>query len=891
MRNNAPQYVKPRLALETPSSGNPPDVPFIHFASDDNPPPKRTIRGQRRRPGSDRPSSGRAEAPTRDDRPSGSSGGGLPPVSGGGSGYYPPASSGGGGMSGIPGGMRGAAGGGGVLLALCAIIAYMLFGGGEGGQDPFGTGSDVVGPSQSQEEFDLNDLDNTSQQDSSGLPQLGSTATSSASFQGSGSGLSGTTGAAASSLPAASGSSVTDGQTWTIMLYQDADDKVLEQDIFIDFNEAERVGSSDRVNIVAQLDRYVGGFRGDGDWTDTRRFLVQQDDSLDAIRSPFESIGEVDMSNPQVLVDFVTWAIKSYPADKYVLIMSDHGMGWPGGWTDPEPSGGPRVNVPLARAIGDAMYLHEIDAALQAVRDQTGLDAFELVGMDACLMGHMEVYAALTPHARFAATSQEVEPAVGWAYTSFLNDLVNNPDVTGRELGQWIVDSYIVEDQRVVDPAARQAFVGRGGISAGQLAAQLEQTVTLAAVDLSQMPAAMEGLNRFSLYLQNMDQRVVAKARNYAQPFTSIFGQNVPASYIDLAHFAALLVKETGDANLRAVVEEMFGTFQNVVVAEKSGSKKPGATGVSIYFPNSQLYGSAAAGPASYVPVSERFAGVSLWDDFLNFHYTGRGFQDTAGTLTIPDRGVAVEAPGAGTVSLSPLTVDTTTVSPGEAILLSADVDGENLGYIYLFAGFYDRAANSINVIDMDYIDSGDTREVNGIFYPEWGEGAFTLEFEWEPIVFAITDGTNQALALLEPQVYGATPEQAVYAVDGIYTFADGEQRRARALFSNESLLMIVGFQESGEAMDVANAEVMPSPREIIPTAGDGFTVLERWYDLDSNGRLVNQGFEEGGTLTFGDTLWTYEVLDGPPGEYAIGFIVEDLDGNRVETYTDVTVE
>ena len=67
--------------------------------------------------------------------------------------------------------------------------------------------------------------------------------------------------------------------------------------------------------------------------------------------------------------------------------------------------------------------------------------------------------------------------------------------------------------------------------------------------------------------------------------------------------------------------------------------------------------------------------------------------------------------------------------------------------------------------------------------------------------------------------------------------------------------------------------------------------VLERWYDLDSNGRLVNQGFEEGGTLTFGDTLWTYEVLDGPPGEYAIGFIVEDLDGNRVETYTDVTVE
>ena len=28
------------------------------------------------------------------------------------------------------------------------------------------------------------------------------------------------------------------------MLYQDADDKILEQDIFVDLNEAERVGSA-----------------------------------------------------------------------------------------------------------------------------------------------------------------------------------------------------------------------------------------------------------------------------------------------------------------------------------------------------------------------------------------------------------------------------------------------------------------------------------------------------------------------------------------------------------------------------------------------------------------------------------------------------------------------
>lgn len=887
MKNNLFDLFRPRLVAVKNATSEEANLPSIYFADSGGQPPKRTIRGQRRRPGSDRPSSGRAEAPRRDSRPSGSSGGGLPPVSsGGGGGYMPPST--GGGMSGIPGGTRGAMGGGGILLALCGIIAYMVFGGGDP-QDILNTGG-VGETTQNQEEFDLNSgLENPTQPPSAGLPPLSATSPSGGGFTGSSTTITNaTTGAAASSLPAASTSSVTAGQTWTIMLYQDADDKVLEQDIYIDFNEAERVGSSDRVNIVAQLDRYVGGFRGDGDWTDTRRYHLQRDNSLDAISSPFQSIGEVDMSNPQVLFDFVTWAIQNYPADKYVLIMSDHGMGWPGGWTDPEPNSGPRVNVPIARAIGDAMYLQDIDAALGAIREQTGLDAFELVGMDACLMGHMEVFTALAPHARYAVASQEVEPAVGWAYTSFLTDLVNNPDITGKELGHAIVDSYIVDDQRVTDANARAQFVGRGGITAQQLAAQLEQGVTLAAVDLSQMPAAIEGLNRFSLYLQNMDQRTVAKARNYAQSFTSIFGQNVPASYIDLAHFSALLVRETGDTNLRAAVEEMFGTFQNLVIAEKSGAKKPAATGLSIYFPNSQLYGSAAAGPQSYVPVAQRFSSVSLWDDFLNFHYTGRSFQDTAGSLAVPDRSVAIEAPGAGTISLSPLTVDQASVAPGDAILMSADIDGENLGYIYLFAGFYDREANSINVIDMDYIDSGETREVNGIYYPEWGEGTFTLEFEWEPIVFAINDGTNQVLALLEPLVYGSTPETAVYAVDGLYTFQDGTQRQARALFSNESLLQVVGFLNQGEGGDT---ELTPAPREILPEVGDQFTVFERWYDLDSNGQMVDVGYEEGGTLTFGDSNWTYEVLDGPAGEYAIGFIVEDLDGNRVETYTDVTVE
>ena len=63
----------PAVATQGATSGQ--ELPTIYFASDGQPPQKRTIRGQRRRPGSDRPSSGQAPAPRRDDRPSGGSSG------------------------------------------------------------------------------------------------------------------------------------------------------------------------------------------------------------------------------------------------------------------------------------------------------------------------------------------------------------------------------------------------------------------------------------------------------------------------------------------------------------------------------------------------------------------------------------------------------------------------------------------------------------------------------------------------------------------------------------------------------------------------------------------------------------------------------------------------
>ncbi len=821
---------------------------------------KPTIEAERRRPGGSSKPVGRAEAPVRRRPAAGGGGGGFtqPPSSGGGGGGYVP-SSGGGGFS-LPGGRGGKLGIGTILLLVVLFFVFKSCLGGSGGLTSLPPASD-----------------------NQNLPELAPTEIP----------VDQPTRVPTKPRPTRTPGAAT-GNTWTVMLYQDADDKILEKDIYVDLNEAERIGSSPNVQIVAQVDRFQGAFTGDGDWVSARRYFITQDDDLSQVNSEMVAdLGEANMASGQTLVDFAVWAIKNYPADKYALILSDHGMGWPGGWTDPT-SRSANSSIPLASVTGDMLFLDELTGALQDIRSQTGLDKFELLGMDACLMGHLEVFTDLAPNARYAVTSQETEPSLGWAYASFLERLAANPDMDGAALGEAIVKTYITEDQRIVDDTARADFVGRGSVmgslfgaasvpSAAQVERELTPNITLSAVDLSLIPDVMNRFNDFVFAMQQAAPRDVAQARSYAQSFTSIFGQQVPASYIDLGHFASLVSRTSGLRSVAEASTALQETISQAVIAERHGSNKPGATGISIYFPNSSLYSSAQAGMQSYTVAARTFAEQSLWDEFLAFQYTGQGYERASEVITLPGSGVPVRAPASGGIQISQVQASARSVAPGGSIRLTADISGENIGYIRFMAGYLDSANNSVNVADSDYLQSSQSQELNGVFYPDWGETDFTLAFNWEPLVFAINDGTNSAVALLNPETYGASPEEAVYRVEGLYTFADsGEQSRANLYFSNGQLRSVFGFTGTdGEG----------APREITPQRGDTVTLYEKWMDLDAQGKVVEVVLQEGETLTFGNGMFTWEQLYAAPGDYIVGFIVEDLDGQSQMSFTQVVVQ
>jgi hypothetical protein len=328
-----------------------------------------------------------------------------------------------------------------------------------------------------------------------------------------------------------------------------------------------------------------------------------------------------------------------------------------------------------------------------------------------------------------------------------------------------------------------------------------------------------------------------------------------------------------------AAAEELIAALGAVVVAERSGEERPGATGLSLYFPDSGLYESELAGADAYTTVARRFAEDTRWDDFLALHYYGTALG------AAPEAGAEAAGPGAGEIGVGELRLSADEINIADTTTVATEVVGEQIGFIYTFTGYYDPEEDSILVADMDFIDAGESREVGGVFFPDWGDaGEVEVEFEWAPVVYGIADSTGGVeFALLAPEDYGATDEAATYTVEGQYSFAGGGTRYARLYFKDGELVKVVGFKGTGGA---------GAPRVITPKPGDSFTILHQVILLHSDDAdaPVEYVSEEGATLSFGTEPWTVEEVTAPAGDYVIGVQAEDLDGNLYEAYTTVTV-
>jgi hypothetical protein len=338
----------------------------------------------------------------------------------------------------------------------------------------------------------------------------------------------------------------------------------------------------------------------------------------------------------------------------------------------------------------------------------------------------------------------------------------------------------------------------------------------------------------------------------------------------------------TKDKRTVQAADAVIAALRSTVILERHGANRKGSTGLAMYFPNSTLYSSAVAGPQSYTGIASRFAAESLWDDFMAFHYTDQSFEPVLTEPYAPSGSFFTRAPGQGQITLSNMQVSSSETDINTPVEISVNVSGSNIGHIKLLVGYFDPASNSLNVTDSDYLESAEVREVSGVFYPAWPDDAFDMTYTWDVTVFGISDGAQNAVALFQPLQYGATADEAEYVVEGLYTFAQtGEQRYAQLHFQNERLTQVLGFTSESE---------LGAPREITPEQGDTFTIYDRWMDVNADGQATNIVKQPGTTLTFGAEPFTWVQLYAAAGDYVIGFIAEDLDGNQYPAYTQVRV-
>jgi Clostripain family len=369
--------------------------------------------------------------------------------------------------------------------------------------------------------------------------------------------------------------------SWTVLVYIAANNELMRNGD--ESLEAIKLGGSSAVvRTAVQIDR-------SGNLGATR--YVGENGAF----SRSQQIGIVDTGNPQPLIEFLKWGISRCPAKHYFLVLWGHGAGLDqrtGGFTSgdtsaeclgsqshpielsgAEPAVSEIFDYPIEEILHDYETRHYLSNgclrfALDKARQETG-QTVDLLGLDACLMGMVEIVCEFRGSVLFAITSEDTEPKASWPYENILQALVSNPTLDPLELGKLIVSDY------------RTAFP----------TIERRRGLTLSLCDLGKATKLIEAVRNLCRALMSFvkthGRSAIDRARGLAPRYDR--------AYVDLEGFCqALLAQLQAKANpevvdsCKAVITALKGEF--VVYSESVGQQVSHSNGISIFLPEDYEY-------------------------------------------------------------------------------------------------------------------------------------------------------------------------------------------------------------------------------------------------------------------------------------------------------------
>lgn len=221
---------------------------------------------------------------------------------------------------------------------------------------------------------------------------------------------------------------------WTVIFYSSICNLYSITD---NIQEIVESAPSENVNVVLQIgggqsDMYFGNEYAIGDAVyavnETHRF-VKTKEGIEHIAY----LEDTHQSSVRSIAGCLTFAKEKYPAKKYALILSGHGSGNADNLLPEEP------NTIASSAYYDAGL--SINGLCQAI-DLSGLH-FESIVFDTCLMGDLEVAQMLESRTNYLSFSETQTFGAGLDYATIFRFLATQPKMSGRELGETVVTSYL----------------------------------------------------------------------------------------------------------------------------------------------------------------------------------------------------------------------------------------------------------------------------------------------------------------------------------------------------------------------------------------------------------------------------------------------------------------
>ena len=260
---------------------------------------------------------------------------------------------------------------------------------------------------------------------------------------------------------------------------------------------------------------------------------------------------QASMGDEKTLTAFLAFCKESHSADHQIFIFWDHGGGSIGGVANDE-------NFSF-----DALSLKEIKTAFKQVyAASTARPPFEIIGFDACLMATLDTASAVSGFARYMVASQDVEPANGWQYTSWLGALGADTSLSPEALGKRICDTYLEGCEEAQSAGnATLSLIDLGKIPFVNLAYN--------ALGLEAVSVAMEDDSFYSAY-----GRQAKAAENYVNSRSEGY-----TNMVDLGSLVRRL-----KTNLREFAQHFLDSLGEAVVYTVHGPYRS-PSGLSCYYP------------------------------------------------------------------------------------------------------------------------------------------------------------------------------------------------------------------------------------------------------------------------------------------------------------------